>query len=824
MAPAPPPTAVKDALQKFEDASKLSTGPLTTAYFELERISKEHNIKIKNHLSSDSIRSFALTSAIFSRTRFPLAKLAESSWALDGPAILDLFGPHSLLSLDFVDQLRRFALLGQDIPWSQAKVALDKARERRLTANVRGVTKRDWCTTDVVAAMGALGIVDKELNTRGSRARRKKQKLSNPVTLTPTDDDDSNNGTKRTLADPDQGQGAPNQSNSGACSVNHSGDKHDGHGESGKGDDGEGALSTKNVSDDSDQSQFGADTNDSDDESDVERVRRLGSPLGNSTFAMAFGTDVEDYSFQQEMGIGADEDAASYPRDHFKPTDTPLKRQLVHKPDTAEPPFKYRRICRDRSVPRSSLLVEDDTLGSDVISSPSAPEERLDQAMSSGHILLRRSRCKSLPPTKTKTHKEVKATAIREVQKTRAKLSKYKSTSIHNGPSFASPSYITRNCEKGGAAAAIKESWSPPHAADVLQQLRPLKWIGHKTIWTMVELFLPPSQGRIIDVPVPSADQTWEMWASDSRNHIRRLEDDSLLLVPLYLAERKHWVLLSFDLELRKASLFDSISDDATTKKLAAAARAITTALGLSWDKGRWRYDSNQKAPQQTNGDDCGIHVIVVCIHLIARTDLPDEINGLFWRVALSRTLDAQPSGSFLPSLATDVPSDEPIRRDPKALVETAQAHGERALILTKSAKYAHEMVSVVQMVHERLSTSKVDDLERLRRDVSVRKMMMENMDKLSQSLAADVEYRNQLEETLTQAQEQLEMKEMVAKCLEARVTVLGSLKSWLEKQRIEIRARRDRADQDEAEAMSAIYEGHELLQRFLGQKGTHER
>ncbi|KAK8151348.1 hypothetical protein BC567DRAFT_57182 [Phyllosticta citribraziliensis] len=165
---------------------------------------------------------------------------------------------------------------------------------------------------------------------------------------------------------------------------------------------------------------------------------------------------------------------------------------------------------------------------------------------------------------------------------------------------------------------------------------------------------------------------------------------------------------MCLDLEFHRASLFIQSGDEATARDLGVAARAMVTALNLSWNGGEWSYQSDPKALQQTNGHDCGIYVIV-SVYLFARTDLPFEIDASCWRVTFTRALvhprpdDQGSEGLFTSLKVPDAPPDAQHQpRGAGGLVKAAQTLQDRSKILAKAVMRAEEMIRVVQLARMR--------------------------------------------------------------------------------------------------------------------------
>ncbi|KAK8152106.1 hypothetical protein IWX90DRAFT_87407 [Phyllosticta citrichinensis] len=567
--PSHPPPLFMEAVDKFEKLA-LSSPELTTEYLNLERLATLHKLKPKDYLRDVALKQFTLIKATFGRTRPVLEDLSKSPWKLDASAILDVFGPQSLISLEFLKRLRKFAKLDCPVSWDKAKAALDEASNRRLNNPGRGIPRCSWTPSDVTEAMK--GLVDDE-------AERKKK-------------DDTPAATAAQTASP-----APSSADNVQDSDADTDDSH------------EDGLDDFGTNDSDSGSDVRTDSSDAD---DVEAARRDGLALPDLP-TLDVDLDLTDSFVQQSPAhytavscLSSPAPSAHLsevergPADRRKDTQSanvPLKRQRSRsfEPDANRSPLKYPRVFQDSEFtgaarrrspglpfqPMAPLVEESFSspymrpaaLGQKEIDSQA---DHLGRALVDGHVSIRR------PPRCSPT---VNAMSPRqELQKTDASASRL--TSLPGGSGR-----VNDDSDKG--AAAVDTQWPPSNAAEVLQQLDSSQWLKHKTIWTIVELFLPPTQVRILDVAEPSAEQPWDLWASC--NPLSRKESDSMLLFPLHLSKRKHWVLMCLDLDRCQASLFDSISDHATTQALGAAARAFVRALGLSWVDGSWTYHNNPR-------------------------------------------------------------------------------------------------------------------------------------------------------------------------------------------------------------------------------------
>ncbi|KAL1636215.1 hypothetical protein SLS56_001194 [Neofusicoccum ribis] len=152
-------------------------------------------------------------------------------------------------------------------------------------------------------------------------------------------------------------------------------------------------------------------------------------------------------------------------------------------------------------------------------------------------------------------------------------------------------------------------------------------WIGDEAIRLLLNVFALDGV-RVIEIKTP---ESWDGW---SQSHRFRLKDSQkAVLVPLHQPLRKHWVLLHINVVDCRATLYDSLPPQPWAATFSeSAARAITSSIGFDCDAEGWKFITAANVPRQTNGDDCGVHVLVTCVFLIAELDLPKRVNATIWR------------------------------------------------------------------------------------------------------------------------------------------------------------------------------------------------
>ncbi|KAK8176192.1 hypothetical protein BKA81DRAFT_437288 [Phyllosticta paracitricarpa] len=793
-----PPPSFAEAVRKFEEAASSTPEVSKEEFRTLDGMGRKHKLKPKDFLTENALKHYAFAYATFGRTRPVLQDLAESSWALDTQAVFKFFGLHSLISHEFLRKMREFATLEPAISWEEAKAALDEASNSRRKNPGRGIPKRFWAPKDVTQAM------ESHIKQRARRLRPYLMQFANvrflqdnaqTASLAPTTvpaAPSSAENVQDSLADD---QNRHDRVNHALVDVDANGDNsHDdgpngvqigfvaGNGDSGDDSDSQTDSSTYSVN-----------------APDVEMPRRDDSTLPDPPM-LETNLDPADFSAQdlphttlpRAGSLLLPSLRTRLPRARSSEPDatgSPLKRRRAQSPEPdAIDSFKYRRISQDSkntglnlrlfadpdSFQPMSPLVENPSFNFFLRTSAPVRQkmggqmENLRTAPFDGHVSVRRSR-RSSPPAETMKRVAPEVPASQE-------------------PQNAEPTIFSGGSTRVDDNRTVDAQWRPSNAAGILQQLGPCRWLEHKAIWTVVELFLPPSQVRLLDIPEPS-DLPWDLWATSTR--LGRKDSDSMLLVP----------------------------NHATTQGLEVAAKAIVKALGFSWDGGGWTYHDNPHLLQQTNGYDCGLHVIVSCIYLIARVDIPTDIDGSCWRVALSYALDPQPKSLFTPPLEVKMPSFALQKGfSDEGFAGSIQKLRDRSQILSKAAKHAEQIAHVFQEVYTRLCSSN-SGLNEARQDVSVREKVMREWTHLPRVHKFDTRILQDIQETLTHAKTQLQKIEAIDKRLRANTKVFERVSLWLQGQRVELRELRNDAAQDDAKMKEVIKHGckiyNDLYQLF---------
>ncbi|MDI1492110.1 MAG: hypothetical protein OHK93_003322 [Ramalina farinacea] len=126
--------------------------------------------------------------------------------------------------------------------------------------------------------------------------------------------------------------------------------------------------------------------------------------------------------------------------------------------------------------------------------------------------------------------------------------------------------------------------------------------------------------------------------AFPDRCSLKRQLDESVrrIFIPLHDPQHVHWRLAVLKLDKFSLTIYDSLFsgeiDRALTERVQNFAEGV--ASGQAWTT-QW-----ERCPQQSNGVDCGIHVIANAFFLMADKALPDSHDCDVWRLICKSLID----------------------------------------------------------------------------------------------------------------------------------------------------------------------------------------
>ncbi|KAK4983227.1 hypothetical protein LTR50_007347 [Elasticomyces elasticus] len=164
-----------------------------------------------------------------------------------------------------------------------------------------------------------------------------------------------------------------------------------------------------------------------------------------------------------------------------------------------------------------------------------------------------------------------------------------------------------------------------------LKQLEPESWLGQEAIERVLNMCTIYPFFSVAPLPA-EPDRDWDVW---SRSHkLRRKTWQCKVLVPIL--QSAHWVLAYVNMRAYKITFYDSM---ASRKSWQSVAQALVAALGEQWDPQVWSQSLASDMPQQPNAYDCGMHVLLTSIFLMAELSLPTTYDCRLWRTLFRNLL-----------------------------------------------------------------------------------------------------------------------------------------------------------------------------------------
>ncbi|KAK8428475.1 hypothetical protein IWX49DRAFT_585162, partial [Phyllosticta citricarpa] len=173
--------------------------------------------------------------------------------------------------------------------------------------------------------------------------------------------------------------------------------------------------------------------------------------------------------------------------------------------------------------------------------------------------------------------------------------------------------------------------------ATASRQLRPRNWLGHGAIFLILRLLVSPSKARILEVPQPTGSH-WQDCVRQFQLQHPPPASIRHFLAPILDQGRKHWFLLHLDASICEVSVLDSLHSGEQDLQLSVA-KHMVKAVGKNWEVDGWKL-TRLHGPQQDDGDDCGVYVVVSCLNIISNIALPSNYNGLLWRLLFILALE----------------------------------------------------------------------------------------------------------------------------------------------------------------------------------------
>ncbi|KAL1615529.1 hypothetical protein SLS54_008934 [Diplodia seriata] len=271
--------------------------------------------------------------------------------------------------------------------------------------------------------------------------------------------------------------------------------------------------------------------------------------------------------------------------------------------------------------------------------------------------------------------------------------------------------------------------------ANAVRALEGHNWLGEETIMPLIELFMPNTGVRLVDIGEVPEQAAWEAWGASRSRSIDLRAWDEIVLVPLFVPEMQHWRLLCYSIVSDGAivvTVYDSLKERSNLDSMGPAVRAIAKFLGYDLER-PLRIESADEAStvhcmrqeavttdvntvqalQQNDSHNCGVLVVIHAIYIIARADRPQASSGNLWRFILRCCLQKKCTQEELAAeFAPTPPAVQTIqpRRPGYHLLDCHATTRSRCERLRQAALHADEFCKVVHMIQHRVN----EETERL--------------------------------------------------------------------------------------------------------------
>ncbi|KAH5051359.1 hypothetical protein HBI81_257080 [Parastagonospora nodorum] len=220
--------------------------------------------------------------------------------------------------------------------------------------------------------------------------------------------------------------------------------------------------------------------------------------------------------------------------------------------------------------------------------------------------------------------------------------------------------------------------------------------LSHVDLSTILQPTLP-AKYRYLEVPDLHGSVDWDKWAKIGLKQRPGLTQTVFCVV--YDRKRKHWVLLTIDLERRVVFEYDSA--DNATSIISTVSKHITTRLGADWNDG-WKH-IRALAPQQNDSSSCGVHAVACIYFLVTGIAPPTSLDCKLWRHALAALV-----------FTTDDPIEPPIVfESPLRQVTAAKIVSSQIRLAQRLQEWLRNAQSMVD-VFSRLSKELAETMEAL--------------------------------------------------------------------------------------------------------------
>lgn len=220
---------------------------------------------------------------------------------------------------------------------------------------------------------------------------------------------------------------------------------------------------------------------------------------------------------------------------------------------------------------------------------------------------------------------------------------------------------------------------------DVSSSFESHSWLNHLAISRMMEMFHLPNCRY---VESPSDGHAW--WKGKQIN-----ENDRKIFTAL--CRQRHWHLVCVDRDRGTVTIYNSLLWTRSRSQVEEELPHLLRALGLQAKD--FKMILNARVPQQPNANDCGIHVLLNALHIMAGLSVPTEHDGRLWRQILASaarktTLSDSDTRDFVrkPLLV----SINPLRMTPEAFAALKQDARKKTQASREHAEEAFKLVGML--------------------------------------------------------------------------------------------------------------------------------
>lgn len=173
-----------------------------------------------------------------------------------------------------------------------------------------------------------------------------------------------------------------------------------------------------------------------------------------------------------------------------------------------------------------------------------------------------------------------------------------------------------------------------------LSSLKPMKMLSTTVLELVLRKSIINENVRIFDCAFTTVMTPAQMWEQHKQKAVRAKDHQNLYVIPLLHGD--HYTLIIAHLDTRLIVHYDSLQQTACEQRARGVIEPIKKALLESdparFDRTDWMFQVGE-VPQQRNGYDCGVYVLVTYMYYVIQRPLPAQINCKLWRSIFTKLL-----------------------------------------------------------------------------------------------------------------------------------------------------------------------------------------